>query len=136
MIERAERYVSAQEVRPGDRVVVDGHHIDVETVSLRAEDVVLTGVPVGRTSGSKRKVHVTVAHKTSVTVLADSDTLDLIEARVAAVLAEALNGMIIEDGVFQVLDDHEEEWHVPLRPGSGAKVIDLPSSSDADSETG
>ena len=117
MIERAERYVATEDVRPGDRAVIDGHHLDVDAVSLRLDDVVLTGVPVGRTSGATRKTHVTAARSAAVTILADAATLDEIERIVLGALSKdggAHWAVDVEGGGLSVRVA-EVDWNVPLR---------------------
>ena len=123
MIERAERYVATEDVRPGDRAVIDGHHLDVDAVSLRLDDVVLTGVPVGRTSGATRKTHVTAARSAAVTILADAATLDEIEAEVLGRLVlhpSSEHGVRCEEDGLLLVQDGDIEWTIPTRSRSMA----------------
>ena len=118
MIERAERYVAAEDVRPGDRAVIDGHHLDVDAVSLRLDEVVVTGVPVGRTSGATRKTHVTAARTAAVTILADGETLDEIEGAVLGALVKdggAHWAVNVAGGDLSVTVRNGVDWNIPLR---------------------
>lgn len=115
MIERAERLVAAEEVRPGMLVEGSKGRMTVAEVRVALDEVTLCGVLAGASPGTKRRHLDRHKHGVEVVVLAPSEVLDELEAAVLEALRGVARLAPDPSGETVTVDVGDVGWQVPLR---------------------
>lgn len=127
MIERAERLVPAEQIRPGMLVEGTKGRMTVSEVRVGLDEVTLCGRLVGASPGTKRRHLDRHRHDAEVVVLAPGDMLDLVED----VLVQSFDARLatVDGGAVAVTVDGVV-WDVPLR-----RPVPAPPSAVEDPES-